>query len=143
LICDRDDARRAMKRCYDHLEPGGAFVTPFSFGWRAGDPLDTGWTMLFEKRRPEDGATVRSWTRERHEPDKQLWHAEQRFEVEVNGQVIAREFHHRSPQGRWYTQAEAQQLFRDAGFREVQLFHEFTDDPARPDDRLFSVLGVK
>jgi len=61
LVTNTDTARGTLRRFWEHLQPGGAFVTPFAFGWREGDPLDTGWELLFEKPRPEDGATVRSW----------------------------------------------------------------------------------
>jgi ubiquinone/menaquinone biosynthesis C-methylase UbiE len=143
LLTDPDVARTTLHRLCSYLQPGGAFVTSFAFEWREGDPLDTGWELLFEKRRPEDGATVRSWTREWHEPAQQLWHAEQRFEVELGGKVIQAEQQRRSPEGRWYTQAQAVQLFRDAGLADIQLYHEFTRDPAQQGDRLFCALGVK
>ena len=143
LVPDAEVARSTLRRFFAHLQPGGAFVTSFAFGWREGDPLDTGWVLLFDKPRPGDGATVRSWTREWHEPKHQLWHTEQRFEVELNGTVIETDHQRRSPEGRWYSQAQAVQLFRDTGFTEIQLFHEFTHEPAGDDDRLFCVLGVK
>ena len=60
LLAEVDAARETLRRCFDHLEPGGAFVTPFFFDWREGEPLDTGWEPLFTKARLEDGATVRS-----------------------------------------------------------------------------------
>ena len=143
LVTDLALARSVLRRFHAYLQPGGAFITSFSFEWREGDPLDTGWELLFEKSRPEDHAIVRSWTREWYEPEQQLWHAEQRFEVELDGKIIQTEHQLHSPEGRWYTQAQAIQLFREAGFENVQLFHEFTHELARPDDRLFCALGVK
>jgi SAM-dependent methyltransferase len=143
LVPDADVACSTLRGICAHLQPRGAFVTPFTFDWREGEPLDTGWVLLFEKPRPEDGATVRSWTREWREPERQLWHTEQRFEVELNGTVIQTEHQRRSPEGRWYTQAQAVQLFHDAGFTDIQLFHGFTHEPAGDDDRLFCALGVK
>jgi len=136
-------AAAALRRILGHLQPGGAFVTPFAFGWRPGDPLDTGWELLFEKPRPADGATVRAWTREWREPARQVWHAEQRFEVEINGTVVQREHHRRSPEGRWYTQAQASGLFRAAGYSDIRLLHGFTPEPAREQDRLYCVLGER
>jgi ubiquinone/menaquinone biosynthesis C-methylase UbiE len=143
LVTDPDAAKRALRRLFDHLEPGGAFVTSFSFEWRPGDPLDTGWELLFEKPRPQDGAIVRAWTREWREPQHQWWHTEQRFEVVRDGAVVESEYRRCSPEGRWYSQAEAAALFREVGFREVQLFQEFTREAAREDAKLFCVLGVK
>ncbi len=143
LITDPRTVRETLRRCFDHLQPGGAFVTPFAFDWRPGDPLDTGWELLFEKVRPEDGATVHHWTREWREPEHQLWHAESRFEVERDGNVLATEYQSRSAEGRWYTQDQVVQLFREVGVSDVLLLHEFTHEPARSDDRLFTAVGVK
>jgi SAM-dependent methyltransferase len=137
LVTDLEAARRAAARVREHLRPDGTFTGSFAFEWRPGEPLDTGWELLFEKRRPADGATVRSWTRERREPERQLWHTEQRFEVELTGEVIESEHHRRSPEGRWYTQAQAVELLTSAGFVDVELFHGFTHEPVREDDRLF------
>jgi ubiquinone/menaquinone biosynthesis C-methylase UbiE len=143
LVTDPDRACGALRRLFDHLEPAGALAASFAFEWRPGDPLDTGWTLLFEKPRPEDGAIVRSWEHEWVEPARQWWHSEQKFEVELDGRVIATEHHVRSPGGRWYSQAQAAELFRDAGFAEVRVFHEFTHEPTREDSKIFCVLGVK
>jgi ubiquinone/menaquinone biosynthesis C-methylase UbiE len=143
MLTDLEVAHKAFRRFFSYLQPGGAFVTSFGFEWREDDPLDTGWKLLFEKPRPEDGAIVHSWLREWHEPRLQLWHSEQRFQIELNGRIIQAEHQRRSPKGRWYTQAQAIQLFSDAGFINIQLFHEFTHEPAREDDRLFCALGVK
>src|ERR1044071_4039457 len=124
LVTDPDAARETLRRFFGHLESGGAFITPFAFAWHQGEPLDTGWELLFEKPRPTDGALVRSWTREWREPARQWWHTEQRFEVVLSGKVIETEFQRRSPEGRWYSQSEARQLFRDAGFTNIQCLHD-------------------
>jgi SAM-dependent methyltransferase len=143
LVTDAAAAARTMERVVQHLEPGGVFIGSFAFGWREGDRLDTGWELLFERHRPSDGATVRSWTREWHEPDQQVWHNEQRFEVELDGIVIEREHQRRSPEGRWYHQEQAVALLRSAGLEQVQLLSGFSTEPARPDDRLFCAMGVR
>lgn len=143
LVTDADQAHIAMGQLLNCLESGGALVGSFSFEWREGDALEHDWRQAFEIARPEDGATVKKWGREWFEPEKQVWHAEQRFEVELNGEVITQEFHKMTPEGRYYTQAQAVALYQSAGFTSVQVFHEFTHEPALPDDRVFCVLGVK
>jgi ubiquinone/menaquinone biosynthesis C-methylase UbiE len=137
LITDPAAAQRATRRIFEHLRPRGTLAGSFAFEWRPGEPLDTGWELLFEKQRAADGAMVRCRTREWREPELQLWHAEQRFEVELAGEVIESEQHRRSPEGRWYTQAQARELLTAAGFVEVELFHGFTHEPVGSDDRLF------
>ncbi len=43
----------------------------------------------------------------------------------------------------WYTQAQATALYQGAGFRSVTGYGGFTFDPARPDDAIFTVVGVR
>lgn len=143
LMTTPGTAEQMLARCHAHLLPGGVFAASFAFDWRTGEPLDSGWELLFEKVRPEDGATVRHWTRETRDPAQQLWHAESRFEVEVAGQVVAVEEQRRSPEGRWYSQEQAVALYRQAGFRENHLYDGFSFAPAHAESRLFVVAGVK
>jgi len=143
LVYDPAAAARVMQRFWSHLEPGGALVMPFSFDWIEGEPTERGWSLLFEKVRPTDGAVVRSWTREWYETHNQYWHSENRIEVEVNGQIVASEIHRHSPEGRWYSQTQAGELFQTAGFKNIRLFHEFTHERAKTNDRLFCASGIK
>jgi ubiquinone/menaquinone biosynthesis C-methylase UbiE len=143
LLTDAAEAAEAMRRFYAHLQPGGALVMSFGWDWVEGEPDDTGWQLHFEKVRPEDGAIVRSWIHSWAEPVQRYWHTAQRFEVEKDGVVIQQEEHLQSPEVRWYSQAQAVQVYRDAGFGEVHVYSGFTWEPARPEDRLYCVLGVK
>lgn len=140
LVTDPALALDAVRRIHDHLERGGAFIASFSFQWTPGEPLDTGWVLLFEKPRG-DGAVVRSWTRERRDPDEQLWHTEQKFEVEHDGAIEESQHQRRSPEGRWYSQIQATDLFRSARLTNVRTLHDFTVEPARPDSKVFCVIG--
>jgi ubiquinone/menaquinone biosynthesis C-methylase UbiE len=143
LITDRDTALETLRHFFAHLQPGGVFVTPFYFDWAEGEPMDSGWRLVLEKVRPEDGAVVRSWVHSWCEPARQWWHMEQHLEVELNGEIIAKEEHRQSPEVRWYSQAEALQLYQEAGFTNIQLFRKFESNAASADDRQFCVLGVK
>jgi SAM-dependent methyltransferase len=143
LVTSPGGAEATMRRVVERLEPGGAFAGSFAFAWHPGDPLDTGWELLFERRRPSDGATVRCWTREWRDVPEQRWHTEQRFEVLRDGVVVEREDHRRSPEGRWYTQAQVVELLTGAGLVDVQLFHGFSHDPVEADDRVYWALGVR
>ena len=44
---------------------------------------------------------------------------------------------------RSYTQEQAVALYEEAGFEDLQVFHEFTFEPAKPEDETFCVLGFK
>jgi ubiquinone/menaquinone biosynthesis C-methylase UbiE len=143
LLTDATTARAAMRRLYAHLDHGGALVTAFGFGWRPGDPLDTGWKLKFENRRAEDGAVVSAWEHTWHEPELQLWHEEERFEVKLDGQIIQTECLQRSPGGRWYTQEQAVGLLKEAGFADVQMYSGFSRSPATAEDRLVCAIATK
>lgn len=142
LLPDVDAARQTLRRFLAHLHPGGVFVTPFYFDWVEGEPVDSGWRLVFEKVRPEDGATVRSWMHSWCEPARQWWHREQRIEVELDGKILEQEEYHFTPDIRWYSQAEAVQLYQEAGFTNIQLFRKFETNAASADDRQFCVLGM-
>jgi SAM-dependent methyltransferase len=144
LVTDSDAAGEAMHRFFAHLQTGGVLVMPFGCIWeKEGWPLQTDWYPVFEKIRSDDGATVRRQSRSRFSPAEQLWHTEDRYEIVLDGAVLASEDHQRSPAGRWYTQAQATQLYQDAGFHDVQRLSGFTHTPASPEDNGFCVLGVK
>jgi ubiquinone/menaquinone biosynthesis C-methylase UbiE len=143
VVTDLGVAQNTLRRFLSHLQPGGVFVTQFANDWREGEPLDTGWVLVIDQPRSADGAIVRSWCREWCAPDQQLWHTEQRFEIEFNGEIIQTDHQYRSPEGRWYSQTQARDLLRDAGFTDIQLFHEYTHEPALETDILFCAVGIK
>jgi SAM-dependent methyltransferase len=145
LLTDPAQARRAIQRFYDHLLPGGVLAMPFMRIHKDGDPLDTGWEQSGEKVRPEDGALVRRWSRVVYDPETRLEHTEDRYQVTSDGQVLAEEHHRRSPATRDYTAAEALQLYRQAGFEDVQVISSFSKDfePVKPDDWIVTVIGLR
>jgi ubiquinone/menaquinone biosynthesis C-methylase UbiE len=139
LILDPQKVEQALQHLYAHLEPGGVLVASVMTLWKPGDPLQSEWETAAQ--RPEDGATIRRAGRSRYDPASECEHTEDVYQVLVGGKVLAAERHHRSPATRSYTQAQARALFERAGFREVELYHEFTLAPARPEDTLFVVVG--
>jgi SAM-dependent methyltransferase len=141
LLLDESLPPLAMQRFFEHLLPGGVLAMPFMTLWKAGDPLEGEFTR--EAIRPEDGTTIRRWSYTRFDPETDLEHTVDRYEILHAGQVTAAEEHHQSPATRSYTQAQAVALYRAAGFTDIQVFHEFTFEPVRPEDTTFCVLGFK
>jgi len=131
----------AIRRFYEHLLPGGVLAMPFMTLWKQGDPLESEFNR--EVVRPEDGATIQRWSSVRFDPQTDFEHTIDRYEIIRDGQVIASEEHRQSPATRSYTQEQAVALYQEAGFREIQVFHEFTLEPVKPEDTTFSVLGFK
>jgi ubiquinone/menaquinone biosynthesis C-methylase UbiE len=143
LVTDSILARGAIKRLYQHLESGGILIMPFMILWQNEDALQTDWNLVAEKERPEDGAVVRRWLRARYEVKNQLEHTEDRFEISLNGEIIASEEHARSPATRWYSQSQAIYLYQGAGFTELQVLSEFSQQPASDEDTIFSIVGTR
>ncbi len=131
----------AMKRFYEHLLPDGVLVMPFMTLWKQGNPLESESTR--EVVRPEDGAIVRRWQYSHFDPETDLEHTIDRYEIVREGNVIASEEHHQSPATRSYTQQQAIALYEETGFKDIQVFHEFTFEPVKPEDDTFCVLGFK
>jgi SAM-dependent methyltransferase len=130
----------ALKRFFDHLFPGGVLVMPFMTLWKEGDPLESEWT---KEALREDGTTVRRTAWGRYNPKTELEETRDIYEVIKDGQIIASETHVQSPATRSYTQSQAVELVQQAGFVDIQVYKEFTFDPATVEDTLFCVLGVK
>jgi SAM-dependent methyltransferase len=147
LLTDKTDAAEAMRRFYEHLLPGGVLVMPFMFLWPGHRPSADGewsaWYVSGERQRPEDGATVRRRQRARYHLDEQLEDTEDRYELLVNGKVIATEEHQRSPAGRWYDREQSLAAHTSAGFADVHAVHEFTFEPASAEDRIWTVFGTR
>jgi SAM-dependent methyltransferase len=141
LLLKPGEPRQAMQRFYDHLEPNGALVSPFMTLWREGDPLDGGFEQ--EALRPEDGATIRRTGWSRFNPETNMEDTHDTWEVIKDGVMILSEVHSKSPATLSYTQAEAAALFEETGFKDVQIYSEFTFDPVKPEDTLFTIVGVK
>lgn len=141
LLLDQALPPVAIKALFDHLLQGGVLAMPFMTLWKAGDSLETEWTK--ETVNPEDGLTYRRWSHTRYDPDTRLEHTIDRYEVLREDKVIASEEHVQSPATLSYTQDQAVALYQAAGFSNIQVYHEFTFEPVRPDDTTFCVLGFK
>ncbi len=98
---------------------------------------------MVEKENPVDGALVQRWIRYRYDIDNQLEHTEDRYDVLREGEVIASQYHARSPATRWYTQEQATELYKQAGFTNIRVTHELTSEPALEGDTLFCVFGAR
>jgi ubiquinone/menaquinone biosynthesis C-methylase UbiE len=146
LVLAPGEAAEAMRRFFEHLLPGGVLAMPFMLiGTEEppGDRVTSAWQHVAERTRPEDGALVRRWSRSTFDRTQQLEHTEDRYEILHDGVVTETQVRTRSPATRWYSQEQALDLYRAAGFVEVRALHRFTREPAAPDDTLFTALGTR
>ncbi len=141
LLLDASLPPIVMGRFYEHLVSGGVLVMPFMTLWKDGDPLESEFTR--EAIRPEDGTTIRRWQYSRFDPATELEHTIDRYEIIKDGRVIQSEEHHQSPATRSYTQEQAINLYKQAGFKEILVFSGFTFEPVKPEDTIFSIIGSK
>jgi SAM-dependent methyltransferase len=141
LLLEPEAPLQAMKSIYAHLEPGGALAAPFMALWGEGAPLEG--EFKSEATRPDDGAIVRRTGWFRFNPETNMADSRDTWEVIKDGQVIESEMHEQIPATRSYTQPEAVTLFEQAGFKDIQIFSEFTFEPVKPTDTTFSIIGIK
>lgn len=141
LILEPERARKAMSNFITHLQPIGSLVMPFMKLWKEG--YDSSWRQTGEKTRPADGSIVKRWSRNWFDPETQLEHNEDRYEVLKDGITITSEHHLRSPATREYTQRQAVDLFIEAGFVDLRVYKGFTHEQACEDDELFVISGLR
>ena len=141
LVIEPERVEQAMERLCAHLELGGALVAPFMTLWKEGDPLDSEWEKTAQ--RAEDGALFRRVARSRYNPETQCEDTEDLYQVIIDGVVAAEEQHQRSPATRSYTQQQAREIFIRAGLINIQLYQEFSLQPAVPEDGIFTLVGHK
>lgn len=147
LLTDPVQSSQAMRCFFAQLEPGGLLLMPFMVLWPEGKPPQhdtwSDWFRAGQARRPDDGAIVRRQQRVKFDFEEQLEHAEDRYQVVVDDQIVQEEIQLMSPATRWYTQEQSVSVFRDAGFVDVHSTSGFTFDPVTADDRIWTVFGTR
>lgn len=144
LLTEPAAAAEALRRFCHHLESGGVLVMSlYILGVDdAGQPIDQEeWTT--EVTRPEDGAIIRRWSRSVYNHAQQTEDTEDRYDVIVDGVVVASEQRSRPRATRGYTQAQAIRLLQEAGFTDVHLTSGFSFTPVTAEDKLFCVFGSR
>jgi SAM-dependent methyltransferase len=92
LLAEPAAAAEALRRFHAHLEPGGVLVMSlFVLGVdEHGQPIPEDESTT-EVTRPEDGALIRRWSRSVYDHANQLEDTEDRYDVIVDGVVVASE----------------------------------------------------
>jgi SAM-dependent methyltransferase len=139
LVIEPRAVDEALRRLRAHLRPGGTLAASVMTLWKPGDPLESEWEK--SATRAADGAVFRRVAWSRYDPASECEQTTDLYQKIVDGRVAEEERHSRAPATRSYTQTQTRALFERAGFDDVRLFHEFTWEPARPDDTLFAVVA--
>ena len=140
LVTDLTDAQTALERCYRHLLIGGRLVMSIM---DVSQDAAKGWQVVAEAHRPQDGLLVRRWLNSEYDPEAQLEHTQDRYELLDEGRVVASEEYKRSPATRGYSLGQINKMMETAGFQEVRAVSDFSEEPASEDDSIFCVFGTR
>jgi len=130
LLADRQDAIEALKRFHLHLEPGGqllieTFLPDEAFQTEPSTQVKV-WSPTTRLR---DGATITPhvWT-ESADRLEQVKVEKRRNEASIAGQVIESELH--TMRLRWYFKHELIMMLEQAGFSDIFLYGDQSDEAA-------------
>ncbi len=141
LIIEPDLVENALRQAVLHLLPGGIIAASIMTLWKSGEPLNSEWEK--SAVRNSDGVEFRKISKARFDPKTECEHTEDKYQMVIDNEIVKEEIHSRSPATRSYTQDQAKAIFKKAGFSNVELFSEFTNNPVKPDDDLFVIIGEK
>jgi len=134
---------QAMQRCYEHLRPGGTFAFNYSARWN--DPpawlsrlpeyrraLPDEWPDSSERQRLADGTELEEATRTVEvDPVENVATRQIRMRLWHEGDLIKEEIHTQRLDD--YSKNELVLMLERAGFSDIQVFGDFSDEPATAD----------
>ncbi len=130
LLGNRDEAKEALRRCYDHLEPGGqllfeTFLPEEAFKEEANSNV----VVWGPTTRPRDGAAVTThlWT-ESSDRFEQVKVEKRRYEAARDGQIIESELHTMTL--RWYFKYEMIMMLEQAGYDDIFIHGNYEESVA-------------
>ena len=135
LVVDPVAAATALRHFHAHLLPGGTLALPF---FPLAGASDESWT---EEADLAEGSRVRRISRSWVEAGTRLEHTDETYELIRDDVVVATQHQVRSPAVRGYAPEDARAALEAAGFVDLDFFHEFTREPLREAERLFSVVA--
>jgi ubiquinone/menaquinone biosynthesis C-methylase UbiE len=141
LIDEPEMVDQALKRLFNHLLPGGVVAASIMKLRKDGEPLEFGWELTAVRER--DGVRFRRVMKSRYDPNSEYEHTEDIYQMIVDEKVTVEETYRRSPATVSYNQTQIEALFKRAGFENVWLYSEFTFEPAKQDDNVFTVIAQK
>jgi SAM-dependent methyltransferase len=134
----------ALRRCYQHLAPGGALVFNISLPYAEADrwncwlpehrrTLPEAWPATGDRRRAANGDEIELRSRRLDlDPLEQLWTREIRATLWRDGQVVKEEVHAMREKG--FFRNELVALLANAGFADVAVKGGYEDREARTED---------
>ncbi len=140
MLGSRSDALEALRRFRDHLEPGGQVLISIFLPWN--DVADDRRWWLKRTGTLADGSTV--LMHEAVVPDRIARAQTDYYKYEVysrEGRLLQTEL--RMVRFLWYFRDDIEAMFRETGFRDVEVFGEYTDRASRDDDEVWVARAVR
>ena len=144
---------QTMQRCYDHLRPGGAFAFDYSPRWN--DPpawlsrlpenrraLPDEWPESTERQRLADGSELEIATRTvSMDPLEDVTTRQIRARLWRDGKLLTEEIHTQKVED--YSKHELILMLERAGFGDIQLYGDHSDEPATADHGVLVFVARK
>lgn len=143
LAGSRADDLETLRRCRAHLEPGGALLLNIQAEYNS----EEAWTMWLPEGRnslpqnwPEDGQPRTAPDGSQHsaffrtvevDPLEQTFTRQVRLEKRRDGELVGSEEY--TLQGNMYFKNEVQLMLQMAGFRDINVTGDYSQEPATPD----------
>lgn len=132
LIGQHAEAMEALRRFYAHLNDGGQLVfsmpSPSSEIYAAQEENADAWGEPRIVTRPSDGATITLTGKGAADRLEQTHRSVQRYELHKDGKLLEWEEH--TSITRWYGKHEMLLMLQTAGFRNMRVYGNHTDEEA-------------
>lgn len=141
-----------LKRCHDHLDPGGALVLNIQAEYTSPDAWEM-WLPEHRARLPEpwpdegrprtasDGSEHRGYFRTiKLDPLNQCYSREVRLEKWIDDKIVTSEVY--TLDGQMYFKSEVELMLQVAGFSDIRVEGDYTNEPASPgsDEIVFTAI---
>jgi SAM-dependent methyltransferase len=150
---ERQLTLKAMQRCYDHLRPGGTFAFDYMVRWN--DPpawlsrlpegrraLPQEWQSSTERKLLADGSQLELATRTvAMDPLEEVATRQIRARLWRDGELLQEEIHTQKLED--YSKNELVLMLQNAGFDEMRILGDYSDEPATADHKNLIFLGRK
>jgi SAM-dependent methyltransferase len=145
LLINRKDAVQALDRFYEHLEPRGELIFNLFWeygkgGWFWNEPNGK-WYRMFYSNLPNGDQVFQYMKTEKVDRVEQQFFGKRRYRLVSRGQVIREEIF--PSYERVYGKYEIQMMLEQAGFREVTIKGDWTEEPFRDGHEVMVIHGRK
>ncbi|MBM7790856.1 class I SAM-dependent methyltransferase [Tenggerimyces flavus] len=142
-VMDREQALETLRRCHAQLDPGGVlvfnlFLFPYDYSAEELPTFPGPWEFKAEKSLPDGRRLVISNRDTGLDPVEQVYEEERKYELYEDDRLVRTEV--RTGQGRWYFRNELLWMVRIAGFEQVEVTGDYTDDELNPSHRKVMVV---